>query len=74
MTVLKANMRPIIQVNALPGFIQLVTQKVKPTDVLEDKTESISTTMTPNTGSQYIRNEKPNCPYSKIPNVAFIKL
>ena len=62
MTVLKASVRPVIQVNALPGFIQQVTWKVTPTDVPEDKTERIRTTMTPNARSQYIRNEKPNSP------------
>ena len=60
MTVLKASVRPVIQVNALPGFIHQVTQKDKSTDVPEDKTGKIRTTMTPNTGSQYIRNDKPN--------------
>ena len=59
MTVLKASVSPVIQVNALPDFIQQVTQKVKPTDVSEDKTEKIRSTMTPNARSQYLRKEKP---------------
>ena len=41
MTVLKVSVSPIIQVNALPGFIQQVTQNVKPNNIPEDKTERI---------------------------------
>ena len=64
MTVLKASVRLVIQVNALPDFIQQVTQKVKPTDAPENKTETerIRSTMTPNAGSRYLRKEKPNSP------------
>ena len=39
MTVLEASVRPVIQVNTLPNFIQQVTQKVKPTNIPEDRTE-----------------------------------
>ena len=49
-------------VNALPNFIQQVTQKAKPTNIPEDKTEKIRSTITPNAGSQYLRKEKPNSP------------
>ena len=62
MTVLKASVRPVIQVNTLPGFIQQVTQKDKHTDIPEDTTERIRSNMTPNAGSQCIRNKKPNSP------------
>ena len=62
MTVLKASVRLVIEVNALPDFTQQVTQMVKPTDIPEDKTERIRSTMTPNAGSQYLRKEKPNSP------------
>ena len=51
LTVLKASVRLIIQVNALPNFIQQVTQKVKPTSIPEDRTERIRSTMTPNARS-----------------------
>ena len=60
MTELKASVRPIIQVNALPHFKQEVTQQTKPSNVPEDRTEQIIATMTPNAGSQYLRKEKPN--------------
>ena len=60
--ILKAIVRPIIQVNALPNFIQQVTQEVKPTSIPEDQTERIRSTMTPNAGSPYLKKEKPNSP------------
>ena len=61
-TILKASIRPITQVNALPNFIQQVTQEVKPTSIPEDQTERIRSTMTPNARSPYLKKEKPNSP------------
>ena len=62
MTIVKASVRPIIQINTLPGFIDKLTLRDKPADFPEDKMKKIRATMTPNAGSQYIKNEKPNSP------------
>ena len=60
--ILKASIRLIIQVNALPKFIEQVTQEVKPTSIPEDQRERIRSTMIPNAGSPYLKKEKPNSP------------
>ena len=60
--ILKASVRPIIQVNALPKFIEQVTQEVKPTSAPEDWTERIRSTMIPSVRSPYLKKEKPNSP------------
>ena len=58
--VLKPSIRPLIQVNALPGFLDKNRPTQMAMDIPDNKIEQIRTTMTPDAKSQYIRGEKIN--------------
>ena len=57
---LKACVRPIVHINALPKFIEQVSQEAKPQGVPEDRGERVRIMMVPNTESKFIKKEKPN--------------
>ena len=61
-TVLKASVRPIVHINALPKFVEQASKEVKPTGILEDQGERIRIMMVPSVESQFIKKEKPNSP------------
>ena len=57
---LKACVRLIVHINALPKFIEQVGQEAKPPGVPEDRGERLRITMVPNAESKFIKKEKPN--------------
>ena len=61
-TLLKACVRLIVHINALPKFIEQVSQEAKPPGVLEDRGERVRIMMVPSAESQFIKKEKPNSP------------
>ena len=74
MTVLKSSIRPLIQVNVLPGFKQQTTPTDRATDLPEDKMEWIKKAMIPDARSKLIKNEKFNSPTRLLATTLALKL
>ena len=61
-TLLQASIRPLIQLNALPKFIEETATRQEAKDHPDDRAARIIRTITPDAKSQYIRKEKMNSP------------
>ena len=57
---LKACVRPVVHINALPKFVEQISHEAKPQEFPDDQGERIRLTMIPDAESQFIRKEKPN--------------
>ena len=71
---LKACVRPVVHINALPKFIEQIGHEAKPQEVPEDRGKRIRIMMVPNTESEFIKKEKPNSPLRLLAATSAFKI
>ena len=71
---LKACVRPVVHINALPKFIEQIGHEAKLQEVPEDRDERVRLTMVLDAKSKFIKKEKPNSPLCLLAATSAFKI